>query len=122
MFKKLILVFVLLASSLFAQKVNTMACEDWVDSVYASKAWVNASFVKADYVFSDDYELLPISEHSEAMWSDGKLPGVKANGTLGILEELEVAHIYIAELEERLKKLEVLITNYELGINNCNRE
>jgi hypothetical protein len=108
--KKVILVLsLILVSVSYSQEVHTMACEAWVDSLYASKNYVDNSFVKADYVFEDDYNLMSIDEHSRAMWSEGKLPGVKANGTLGILEELEVAHIYIEQLEAKIKRLEAKI-------------
>lgn len=81
----------------------------------------------ADYVFEDDYKLESIQEHSDFMWAEKHLPAIpKAqideNGMeiveigshrKGIVEELEKAHIYIAQLEERLSRIEQLIVNRE---------
>ncbi|MDQ2089294.1 hypothetical protein [Marimonas arenosa] len=64
-----------------------------------------------DAVFSDDYDLLSIAEHAEKMFALGHLPNVgptEPGSAVNITEqfgrllnELEHAHIYIAELEER---------------------
>ena len=83
------------------------------------------SSLHADYVFEDDYELESIQKHSEYMWTNKHLPAIpKAkvddNGNeivevgshrKGIVEELEKAHIYISQLEERITKLEDLLTD-----------
>lgn len=69
-----------------------------------------------DRVFSDDYELLSIQEHANQMWQNSYLPNVgptlegapfNMTDKVGrMLNELEHAHIYIAELHERIAKLE----------------
>ena len=72
----------------------------------------------ADYVFEPDYKLESIDEHSEYMWRQKHLPAIpKAqvddNGQeivevgshrKGIVEELEKAHIYIEQINEKLKE------------------
>lgn len=74
----------------------------------------------ADYVFEPDYKLESIKEHADYMWQEKHLKAVpKAAKTedgqeimeigsrqRGVLEELEKAHIYISQLNERIKKLE----------------
>ena len=78
----------------------------------------------ADYVFDDGYTLETIENHAKQMWKNKHLPSVpKATkdkqgneiielGThrRGLLEELEKAHIYIEQLNQRLKQLENKIT------------
>ena len=69
-----------------------------------------------DAVFSDGYDLPSIVEHAARMYALGHLPNVGPTGAeravnltdqMGrILNELEHAHIYIAELERRLAALE----------------
>lgn len=69
-----------------------------------------------DFVFDEDYDLMPISEHAERMWSAGYLPNVgptienepiNLSDKVGrMLNELETAHIYIAQLNERIEALE----------------
>jgi hypothetical protein len=70
----------------------------------------------ADYVFEPSYRLESIEDHAEYMWTKKHLPGVPGVRTdekgrevielgsnqRGMLEELEKAHIYIEELDERL--------------------
>ena len=63
-----------------------------------------------DRVFSDDYDLPSIGEHADAMWSLGYLPNVgptpenapiNVSDKLGrMLNELEHAHIYIAQQQD----------------------
>ena len=74
----------------------------------------------ADYVFEPSYKLESIEDHADYMWQEKHLKAVpKAAKTedgqeivelgsrdRGVLEELEKAHIYIAQLNERIKKLE----------------
>jgi hypothetical protein len=77
----------------------------------------------ADYVFDPSYELEGIAEHAAFMWRVGHLKALPT-GMLdeegrqvveigsqqrGILEELEKAHIYISQLNERLKTQEAAI-------------
>lgn len=73
-----------------------------------------------DYVFEPDYELMTIEEQAEYMLSQKHLPAVGqgrydengkalidlAASRTGMLEELEKAHLYIAQLHERLAALE----------------
>lgn len=79
----------------------------------------------ADYVFSEDYHLESIEQHSQLMWQNKHLPSVPAlkqdgqgreivnigSQRRGTLEELEKAHIYIEQLNKRLKSLEEKILN-----------
>jgi hypothetical protein len=90
------------------------------------------SVLHADYVFDNDYKLESIVEHSDFMWENKHLKAISKaqkdeNGQeiievgahqKGIVEELEKAHIYIeqlnaknSELEDRITKLEALLTN-----------
>ena len=69
-----------------------------------------------DRVFAPDYDLPTIEEHAEAMWRDSHLPAVGpteegqpfnlSDKTGRMLNELEKAHIYIEQLNERLSDLE----------------
>ena len=69
-----------------------------------------------DLVFTEDYDLPTIAEHTEAMWENGFLPNVgptienepfNVSDKVGrMLNELETAHIYIAELHGRLEAVE----------------
>lgn len=73
-----------------------------------------------NYVFEPEYELESIDEHSRFMWKNKRLAAilksqVDENGTevlevdshiRGIVEELEKAHIYIEQLNKRLKTSE----------------
>ncbi len=77
------------------------------------------SSLHADYVFKPGYPLKTIEEQAEFMWKHKHLPAVepeqydeqgRAAIDLGarstaLLEELEKAHIYIAQLNERLNAL-----------------
>jgi hypothetical protein len=68
-----------------------------------------------DAVFSDGYALPSIREHAEAMWSLGHLPNVgptpenapiNVSDKLGrMLNELEHAHIYIAQQDDKISAL-----------------
>ncbi len=66
-----------------------------------------------DAVFQPGFELESIEEHATLMWENSFLPGVGPTPegqtainvfekTTGILQELEKAHIYIAQLNKRL--------------------
>ena len=77
----------------------------------------------ADYVFEPDYKLETIKEHAEYMWKYKHLKAIpraekdEAGQDVleigahrkGILEELEKAHVYIQQLNERIKVLEAKI-------------
>lgn len=85
------------------------------------KLVINGFDVTPDYVFEPDYALESIEEHADLMWQNKHLPalpGAAENGEngvdvvkhqFGVLEELEKAHIYIAQLNETLKELQVEI-------------
>lgn len=78
------------------------------------------STLHADYVFDADYDLPTIDEQAEHMFSQKHLPAIGparvtddgrevvelGSDRQGIVEELEKAHIYIAQLHERLKEKE----------------
>lgn len=77
--------------------------------------------ITPDYVFQSSYDLLSMEDHAEFMWKNSHLPHVEkakvdANGapyfdmvsrSQDLLEELEVAHIYIQQLNEKIKQLKV---------------
>lgn len=77
----------------------------------------------ADHVFDPAYKLESIEEHAKFMWKNRRLPAISlpekiedGQGTIDIiqdrkrlLEELEKAHIYIEQLNERIKKLEAKV-------------
>ena len=78
----------------------------------------------ADYVFEPDFEMPTIEEHAAAMWQSRHLnaipaPRTDADGTevidvgayrRGMLEELELAHIYIEQLRKQNRELEKKIS------------
>ena len=71
----------------------------------------------ADYVFAPEYKLMTIEENAEFMWDQQHLPAVPkrrvdeagleiieiGSHRQGMLEELEKAHIYIAQLHQGLR-------------------
>ncbi|MDQ2092258.1 hypothetical protein [Marimonas arenosa] len=77
-----------------------------------------------DRVFSDDYDLPSIAEHAAAMFALGHLPNVgptpegeplNVTDKLGrMLNELEHAHIYIAEQEKRIADQNARIARLEM--------
>lgn len=81
------------------------------------------ALLHADYVFADDYQLLSIEEQGAFMENNEHLPAVpKAevdeNGRevllvgahrRGMLEELEKAHLYIQQLNEKVKQQDARI-------------
>ncbi len=83
--------------------------------------------ITPDFVFDPDYPLESIEEHAEYMWKNGHLPAVgeaTADGfgtheiNLGrrsqsMLEELEKAHLYIEQLNARIKALEALLAKVD---------
>ena len=76
-----------------------------------------------DRVFAEDYDLPSIGEHASLMLQKGHLPAVGPTEPLkpvnlseqmgNMLNELEKAHIYIAQLHERIEQLEAVIKNRE---------
>lgn len=85
------------------------------------------NLLHADYVFESDYQLESIDDHSQFMWQRGHLKAipkaeVNAEGQevvelgahrRGMVEELEKAHIYIDQLNSRLKYLEQRLAKLE---------
>ena len=83
--------------------------------------------IHADYVFDHDYKLETIEEHAKYMWGNKRLKALPEvtkdeNGLeiveigthqRGILEELEKAHIYIEQLNKKIKQLESKINALE---------
>jgi hypothetical protein len=87
---------------------------------------VHGRITTPDYVFQPGYELMSIDEHAAAMRREQHLPHVQAaRSKAGVtqvdvgarqqemLEELEIAHLYIATLNERLAKLEAAVERLE---------
>ncbi|MEN0048907.1 MAG: hypothetical protein AAF806_17720 [Bacteroidota bacterium] len=77
-----------------------------------------------DYVFREDYELLPLSELKVFVEDKGHLPnipsadtiegkGVQAVGAIQIklLEKIEELTLYILQQEERIKQLEAIVND-----------
>lgn len=72
--------------------------------------------VGCDRVFDADYEIMPLAERSQLMWENGYLPNVGPTAEDGpfnisdkmgrMLNELEHAHIYIGQLNDRIAALE----------------
>lgn len=81
------------------------------------KLVVNGTDLTPDYVFDPDYPLESIEEHAELMWANRRLPALPGarkdaeegvdvvQQSMAILEELEKAHIYIAQLNASIKEL-----------------
>jgi len=81
----------------------------------------------ADYVFEPKYIMESIEKHAQHMWENKHLPAIARakkdeNGKeiieigahqRGIVEELEKAHIYIEQLNNRLKALETKLNALE---------
>jgi hypothetical protein len=86
---------------------------------------VDGTEVHADYVFEEDYALKSIEDHAAFMWQNKHLPGLpkapeglrgKVNlvgHQMGILEELETAHIYIEQLHSTLAELAARVQQLE---------
>jgi hypothetical protein len=82
----------------------------------------------ADYLFEPDYKMESIEEHARYMWKNKHLKAVPKvrkdeNGLeiieigthqRGILEELEKAHVYIEQLNNRIKELETKINEIKI--------
>ena len=89
------------------------------------------SELHADYVFEHDFELEFIREHTRFMWENKHLKGIpkgkmdEAGREIvevgahrkGIVEELEKAQIYIAQLHDRLKEQESRLAKLEALLN-----
>ncbi len=81
------------------------------------KLVINGTDITPDYVFEPDYELESIEDHADLMWQNKHLPALAGavineekgvdvvKHQFGVLEELEKAHIYIAQLNDSLNEL-----------------
>ncbi len=81
----------------------------------------------ADYVFEPDYELETIEEHARFMWSNKHLKAIPkarvdddgfevvevGSHRKGIVEELEKAHLFIEQLNDKIKALERRLARVE---------
>lgn len=79
--------------------------------------------VHPDYVFEEGYQLESIEEHATYMWEHKHLPAVGPGrydeqgrsiidigaNSAAMLEELEKAHIYIAQLSEELEQKDITL-------------
>ena len=86
------------------------------------KLVINGVDVTPDFVFEPDYALESIEEHAKSMWENKHLPAMtsaavnESDGVdivkhqFGVLEELEKAHIFIAQLNEELNALRAEVT------------
>ncbi len=81
-------------------------------------SFIDDGTILSDFVFDENYKLESIEEHSEFMWKNKHLPAVTSAEDIKkqkgydisqrreqILEELEKAHIYIEQLNNKIKKL-----------------
>ena len=76
-----------------------------------------------DGTFQSDFEVPTIAEHATFMWQNSHLWGVGptpdsgafnlTQNSRGMLHELEVAHIYIEQLSNRIQALEAKLDNTE---------
>jgi hypothetical protein len=79
--------------------------------------------VGCDRVFTTDYDLPSIEDHAKEMWANGYLPNVGAtpetgqydlsNKVLRMLNELEHAHIYIAQMNEEFTAMRAQVSTLE---------
>ena len=84
----------------------------------------------ADFVFDEDYSVASIEEHARLMWENKHLPKVSGENDLGnepysmserreqMLEELEIAHIYIERLNATVTTMQDMIEEMRQEINN----
>jgi len=83
-----------------------------------------------DYVFEDGYELPSIEEQTKFMFEHKHLPSVSPAGEdrqardidvlseqMGMLEELEKAHIYISQLNSKLDAKDTAIAKLEMRLS-----
>ena len=82
-----------------------------------------------DAVFTDAFPLESIEDHAASMWKNSYLPGVGPTQegptsinvfekTTGILQELEIAHIYIEQLHNGLKDKDERISQLHDGLQD----
>jgi len=106
----------------------------YADNYSDSKKFYNGThfcsdLIIADYVFNSAYNLESIEEHGIFMFKNKHLPALKSANQINnlynpeqrrenILEELEKAHIYIFQMNERMKKMEEIICKLTNNNNN----
>lgn len=105
-------------SNLLQVGFNSAGAQD-ANNINITGSLTASGTITPDYVFEDSYDLISIEDHAKFMWENNHLPHVEkakvdANGTpyfdmvsrsQDLLEELEVAHIYIQQLNEQVKQL-----------------
>ena len=84
-----------------------------------------------DIVFDPTYDLESIEEHAEYMWKHSHLKGVGptpekgsinlSRKTVGLLNELEKAHIYIEQLHSESTEIEVEVAELKVRNNDLQR-
>lgn len=84
---------------------------------------VTCTSTPCDGTFQDDFEVPSIEEHAEFMWENSYLKAVGSTRadqpfnmtekTIGMLHELEVAHIYIEQLHKQLKQMSARVEALE---------
>ena len=86
---------------------------------------VDGTVVHADYVFEPGYELDSIEEQADFMWRNKHLPALPkapegrrgpvdlVSHQMGMLEELEKAHIYIDQLHGAIEEMRVRLETVE---------
>ena len=86
---------------------------------------VDGVVAHADFVFEPEYNLLPIEENVAFMFDEKHLPSLPkapegltgpvdlVSHQMGILEELEKAHIYIGQLHETIQQLQTSFEEQE---------
>jgi archaellum component FlaC len=88
----------------------------------------------ADYVFEPNYQLETIEDHAEFMWKNKHLKAIPkatvdessrqivevGSHRKGIVEELEKAHIYIEQLNNRIKSLEETVEKLAIRLDSNN--
>ncbi|MBI9103813.1 MAG: hypothetical protein JEY99_15460 [Spirochaetales bacterium] len=102
--------------------------------INCSGDFYNSGTAVADFVFQDHYSIPSIEEHGESMWTNKHLPNVSGKNDLGtepysmserreqILSELEIAHIYIEQLNETIMNLEARIIDLESSLYMVQKE
>ena len=90
----------------------------------------------ADFVFQEGYPLDTIEDHADRMWREQHLPAVPARGVdeygneilevgahrRGMLEELEISHIFIFQLNEKLKQQQHEIHELREALANIQKQ
>ena len=91
--------------------------------------------IHPDFVFESVYDLESIEEHATFMWTNKHLPAMGpgeyddegmarfelGRHQVGLLEELEKAHIYIDQLHNRVQQQESAIATLEARLDALER-